>query len=188
VPVQTPDGNGTAATMSLRVKIEMQPGEKVLFPPQCANCGQPAETAMLLRKRRGRTTREIKAPLCGDCERELQRLSGEEERWLRMGWFFGAVTFFVALIVFMLLLPGWLSLGPRLALSGLLAGGAGAVALLYFRRQSAEKARPEKQAVRNAAKLRTFSWRATTFEFEDEGFGEKFIDLNRAKLLEVEKV
>lgn len=178
----------TAAIMSLRVKIEMQPGETVLFPPKCVNCGQEAEGAMTLRKRRGRTTREVKAPLCADCQRELQRLSGEEERWLRMGWFFGAVAFILALAAFLLLLPSWLTFGLRLLAATLLAGGAGALVIAYFRSRSNEKARPEKQAVRRAARLHTFSWRATTFEFEDEGYGEQFIDLNREKLLEIEKV
>lgn len=180
--------NGTAEKMALQVKLEVQPGEAVRFPPLCVNCGRRAEGAMRLRKRRGRVTREIEAPLCEACRRELQRLSGDEERWLRMGWFFGGVALLLGLILFMVLLPGWLSFMPRLILSLLLGGMVGAGVLLAFRRKSETLARPEKQAVRNAARLRAFSWRATTLEFEDEVYGQQFVDLNRDKLLEIQKV
>jgi hypothetical protein len=174
--------------MGLRVKVEMRPGETARFPRCCVNCGKEATETIRLRKRRGRVTREIEAPLCADCRQELQRLSGDEERWVRMGWFFGALAIFLGLIAFMLLLPGWLAFVPRLLLSVFLAAGAGALVTLYVRRQSLDHARPEKLAVRNAAQLQDFSWRATTFEFENEAFARQFIELNREKLLETRKV
>lgn len=174
--------------MGLRVKVEIQPGETVAFPPRCVNCGNEAVETLRLHKRRGRVTREIDAPLCVDCRSELRRLSGDEERWLRMGWFFGALAFFLGLLAFMLALPGWMAFAPRLFIAGVLAGGVGLLVTHYFRRNSARQARPEKVAVRNAARLRDFSWRATTFEFENEAYGQQFIELNREKLLETRKV
>ena len=182
--MQTPQTNGTANAMGQRVKVEVRPGEILRFPPQCVNCGNEAAGTMRLHKRRGRVTREIEAPLCADCRRELQRLSGEEERWRRMGWFFGALAFFLGLIAFLLLLPGWLPFVPRLLLAAVLAGGVGALVVLYFRRNSMKYARPDKLAVLNAAQLQDFSWRATTFEFENEAYAREFVELNSGRLLE----
>jgi hypothetical protein len=170
--------------MGQPVTVEVQPGETLRFPPYCVNCGNEATETLRLRKRRGRVTREIEAPLCADCHHELQRLSGDEERMQRMGWFFGALALFLGLIAFLLLLPGWLSFVPRLLLALVLAGGVGALVVFYFRRNSAKHARPEKLAVRNAAHLHDFSWRATTFAFENEDYARQFIELNSAKLLE----
>lgn len=180
--------HGTVETMALRVKVETQPGEPLRFPPQCVNCGAQAEASMRLRKRRGRVTREIAAPLCAECERELRRLSGDEERWLRMGWFFGALALLVGLIIFYLLLPTWLSIGWRLMIALLLGAGAGGVVVSVFRRNSQDKARAEKRQVMRAARLEDFSWRATTFAFEDEDFGQQFVALNRDRLLETQRV
>lgn len=170
--------------MGLRVKVEVQPGETVHFPQRCVSCGQPAAGALRLRKRRERTTRELQAPLCADCRHELQRLSGDEERWLRMSWFFGALAFFLALLIFLFLLPGWLAFLPRLVLALLIAGGAGTLVMFYFRRRSAQYARPEKRAVRNAVRLHDFSWRTTTLEFADDHVAQQFIELNRDKIME----
>lgn len=174
--------------MGQRVKVEVRPGQVVRFPQQCVNCGnEPADT-MRLKKRRGRVTRQIDVPLCADCQQELQRLSGDEERWLRMGWFFGAVSFVLGLILLLLFLPGWLAFVPRLLLAALIAGAVGLAATLYFRRRSAEKARPEKLEVLNAARLADFSWRATTFEFESEQYAGEFIALNQDKLLDTSEL
>lgn len=182
-PLQMPRENGTAGSMGLRVKVEVQPGETLRFPQRCVHCGKEPADQMRLAKRRGRVTRQIEVPLCADCRHELQRLSGDEERWLRMGWFFGALAFFLGLIVFLLFLPGWLAFVPRLLLATAVAGGVGLAVTLAFRHRSAEKARPEKRAVRNAARLADFSWRATTFEFEDKAYAGEFIELNKDKLL-----
>ena len=182
--MQTRQTNGTTSAMGQRVKVEVQPGETLRFPPRCVNCGNEAAGAMRLHKRRGRVTREIDAPLCADCRHELQRLSGEEERWRRMGWFFGALAFVLAVIVFLLFLPGWLAFMPRLLLAAILAGSVGMLVVVYFRRNSVKYARPEKHAVRNAAQLHDFSWRATTFEFENEAFAREFVELNSGRLLE----
>lgn len=183
-PLQRPRENGTAESMGQLVKVEVQPGEALRFPQQCVNCGREPVDSMRLQKRRGRVTRQIDVPLCADCVQELQRLSGDEERWLRMGWFFGAVSFLLGLVLFLLFLPGWLAFWPRLLMAAIIAGAAAAAVTLYIRRRSLEKARPEKIAVRNSARLADFSWRATTFEFEDEEFAGEFIELNKEKLLE----
>jgi hypothetical protein len=181
-------GKGMDKTMALRVKVETQPGEPLRFPPQCVNCGKEAEAVMSLRKRRGRVTREIEAPLCAECERELRRLSGDEERRIRMGWFFGGLALLLGFILFFLLLPAWLSTGWRLAVALLLAVGMGAVVVTVFRRNSQDKARAEKKQVLRAARLEDFSWRATTFAFEDEAYGQQFVALNRERLLETQRV
>ncbi len=180
--------NGTVDTMALRVKLEMQPDELLFFPPQCLNCGREPQGAIRLRKRRGRVTREIEAPLCDDCQRELRRLSGDEERWLRLGRFFGALAFVLSAALFLLGLPSWLPLWPRVLAALLLAAGAGLLTLHYFRRESHSKARPQKLAVQNAARLEDFSWRATTFLFENEEYGRQFVELNRHRLLETQKL
>lgn len=183
-PLQKPRENGTAGSMGQLVKVEVQPGEAVRFPQQCVNCGREPADSMRLQKRRGRVTRQIDVPLCADCRQELQRLSGDEERWLRMGWFFGAVSFVLGLILLLLFLPAWLAFVLRLLLAIVIAGAVALTVTLTFRRRSAEKARPEKLAVINAARLADFSWRATTFEFEDEQYAGEFIELNKDKLLE----
>jgi hypothetical protein len=44
---------------------------------------------------------------------------------------------------------------------------------------------PEKQAVRGSAKVTNFSWRATTFEFTNETFAERFEAMNESVLMEI---
>jgi hypothetical protein len=44
---------------------------------------------------------------------------------------------------------------------------------------------PAKQAIGQAARLANFTWRATTFEFENEQFAEQFRALNEARLMEI---
>ena len=174
--------------MATRVKVEVRPGDILRFPQRCVSCGQPAAGALRLRKRRERTTRELQAPLCADCRHELERLSGDEERWLRMGWFFGALASFLTLILVLIFLPGWLAFLPRLALAVLPAAGLGALVTLYFRRRSTAHARPEKLAVRNAVLLHDFSWRCTTLEFADDEIAQAFIELNQDMIMETQKV
>lgn len=101
-----------------------------------------------------------------------------------MGLLFGGLTLLVGWLVLAFLLPGWLSLTWRLLLALTLAATAGAVVFFYFRRASAQHARPEKKAILNAARLRDFSWRTTTLEFDDDSFAERFAALNEARVVE----
>lgn len=179
---------GLDATMSLRVKVEIQPGERVRFPNQCVSCGHPATSMLRLRKRRERMTRELEVPLCADCRHEVDRLSGDEERWLRIGWLFSAVAFVLALIVAQFLLLGWLPFLPRLVLAILAAGGIGVVVFLAFGRRRLRHARPQKLAVLNAVRLQDFSWRATTLAFADEEAARRFVALNREKIMETSEI
>ncbi|MFW5941226.1 MAG: HNH endonuclease [Chloroflexota bacterium] len=170
--------------MARQIKVWVQAGEALRFPEVCVHCGQPAEEWLPLHHRRGHRTRTISAPLCAECHRELQRLSADEERWRQMGWLFGGLTLLVVWLVLAFLSPGWLSLVWRLLLSLSLAATAGAVVFFYFRRASAQHARPEKKAILNAARLRDFSWRTTTLEFDDDSFAERFAALNEVRVVE----
>lgn len=180
--------NGVKANMGTRVTLEIKPGEILRFPQRCVNCGEPAAAALNLRKRRERITRELQAPLCTDCRRDLERLSGEEERWLRLAWFFGALALLITLTIVMLLLPGSLAFVPRLLLGLLLAGGAGAFVTQFFRQRSEHYALPEKRAVRDAVRLGDFSADMATLEFVDSDTARQFIDLNHDRIMETEEV
>ena len=43
---------------------------------------------------------------------------------------------------------------------------------------------PDKQAILDAAQIETFSWRATTFEFRNQAFLERFKTINESSLME----
>jgi hypothetical protein len=172
----------------MRVKVEIQPGERVRFPKRCVSCGKPATSTLRLRKRRERTTRELEVPLCADCRNEVDRLSGDEERWLRIGWLFAALASVLALIVVLLLLPGGLAFLPRLVLAIFAAGGVGVMVSLAFRQRRLQHALPQKLAVLNAVRLQDFSWRATTLAFADDEIARRFVELNREKVMETSEI
>lgn len=173
---------GPTEKMAQQVKVEVQPGEALRFPNVCVNCGEGSTGWLPLRKRRGAVTREIKVPLCTDCQQHLGRLSGEEERWRKMGWLFGGLALVVGSVLFYFLWPGWLPLLLRILLALLAAGASGAAVLFAFRRASLQHARPEKLAVLKAASLGDFTWRTTTLEFEREAFAEAFKALNEERI------
>lgn len=137
---------------------------------------------MSLRRCRGAVTREIKVPLCTECQQDLRRLSAEEERWRNFGWLFGGLALVVGSVLFYFLWPGWLPLLLRILLALLAAGAAGAAVLFAFRRASLQHARPEKLAVLRAANLGDFTWRSTTLEFERNAFAEAFKSLNEERI------
>jgi hypothetical protein len=89
----------------------------------------------------------------------------------------------IAIIVFFVL-GGLLPLVVRLLISLSVGALTGSVVLAYFRRIRAEAALPEKKAILASAHMVEFSWRATTFEFENEAFFDKFVELNRTELME----
>jgi hypothetical protein len=171
-------------TMSQRVKVKIRPGGSLRFPAICVNCSRPANEKLRLRKRIGRTTRLQDVPLCTECFQETRRLSGEEERLIRLGRLAGGlsavVTATIALIVLAGVLPLPIALIPALVFGGLAAAGI----LALFRRRTADAARPEKRAIQASAAMADFSWRATTFDFENESFASRFSELNREALME----
>ena len=140
---------------------------------------------MTLKQRYGRITRLIDVPLCSHCATELNRRSAEEERLQKISWLVSGVLGLLGLAVALLLTPAVLSFGLRL-LSALLVGGGLAAGVLWgFRQSIANAALPEKQAIRHSVAIEGFSWRATTFAFENELFAERFGELNAPRLMEI---
>jgi predicted Na+-dependent transporter len=94
------------------------------------------------------------------------------------------VFLLVAILLFVLfnrLLPLLAGLIISLAIGTMVGLGV----RLYFRRIRAEAARPEKKAILASTQLVKFSWRATTFEFENEEFSDRVEELNQEKLMEL---
>jgi len=168
-----------------QVKIKVRPQETVQFPGLCVHCGQPAPASMPIRKRIDRTTRLINVPLCLDCAQELRRQSADEERLQKIGRLVSATLFLLTLAVVILLTPVSLAFILRLLTGLLAAAGVTAVSLHLFRRAQANAARPEKKAIRQSAQIAAFSWRATTFNFENETFTERFKEINEPLLMEI---
>ena len=170
--------------MSQSVKVKVRPGRAIRIPEICVHCSQPAGERMNITMRRGRITRLIDVPVCDDCSRELHLMSAEEERLQRFGWITAGVTGIALLVAGVFLLPGvlpiWLRFFVSLVLAALIAAGVWSI----FKRKSLDAARPKKKAILNSARMVEFSWRATTFQFENDEFAEWFIELNEANLME----
>lgn len=170
--------------MSHSIKVKAQPGHTLRFPEICVHCSRPASDRMPIKKRRGGNTRLIEVPICSDCARELQLKSGEEERWQRLGLIamtgLGFIIFIISTLVLNSLIPFWLSLIIALVVATLAAIGLRDL----FRRKSLAEARPQKKAILKSARMVYFSWRATTFEFENETFAQWFEELNEPGLME----
>lgn len=171
--------------MSRKIKVKIKPGNKLSFPAECVHCSQPAVTNLEITRRKGRLTRLIQVPLCVDCAQEVARNSWAEERWLRLGRIITVAAAIVLFVASYFLLPSFLPVWLRLLFS------AGLIVLVVvglagiFRQRREEAARPEKQAILNAAQMVDFSWRATTFEFKNEPFAERFQELNQSHLMEI---
>jgi hypothetical protein len=171
--------------MSQSVKVKIRPGSSLDFPAICVHCSLPASERMPLRKRRGRLTRLIDVPLCEQCAAELRRKSGEEERLDRIGRFVSALLTIVTVILAFALLPGGLPFLLRLFIALLVAAFAGLLALAYFRRRSLAAAHPEKLDILASARISHFTWRATTFYFDNDDFSRRFASMNNSRLMEV---
>jgi hypothetical protein len=172
-------------TMGRTVKVKVRPGGHVQFPSICANCSQPATEAMALTRRSGRRTRSIDVPLCAACFRELKRESGQEERLHRLGRAASVFVFLLAAILVFILFSGLLPLLASLFISLAVGTLVGLGVRTYFRRIRADAALPEKKAILASSQLVDFSWRATTFEFDNEEFSDRVEELNQEKLMEV---
>lgn len=140
---------------------------------------------MALTRRNGRRTRSIDVPLCAACFRELQRESGQEERLHRLGRVASVVVFLLLAIPVFILFNGLLPLLASLFISLAVGSMAGLGVRIYFRRIRAEAARLEKKAILASTRMVEFSWRAATFEFENEEFSDRFEELNQEKLMEL---
>lgn len=138
-----------------------------------------------MRQRYGRITRLIDVPLCSHCFAELNRLSAEEERLQKIRWLVSGVLFLLGLAIALLLTPAALTFGLRLLIALLVGAGVGTAVWLGFRKPIANAALPEKQAIRQAVAIKAFSWRATTFTFENALFAERFKELNAPRLMEI---
>ena len=170
--------------MTRRIKIKVRPQQTISFPGICVHCSQPAPEKMTLRQRYGRITRLIDVPLCSRCADELNRRSAEEERLQKISWLVSVVLFLLGLAIALLLTPAALSFGLRLLIALLVGGGLAAGVLWGFRQPIAGAALPEKQAIRQSVAIERFSWRATTFAFENDLFADKFVALNGPRLME----
>ena len=171
--------------MNHQVKVKVRPNQPVHFPPLCVHCAQPAAAEMGLRRRIGRVTRLVDVPVCHDCHYELRRRSAEEERLQKIGWLVSVVLFLLVEAIALLLTPAGLGLGLRLLLAALVGLIPASLVFWLFRRASARAELPSKQAIRQSAAIANFSWRATTFEFDNENFAEQFRAMNEARLMEI---
>jgi hypothetical protein len=169
--------------MSHTIKIEVRPYQTVRFPGICVHCGQPAAQTMTLRKRIGRVTRQVDVPLCTNCQREMNRQSGEEERLDKLGWLTAGGTAVLALAVVLLLTPAGMTLSLRLLTGVLLAVVLAEFIRQLFRRAQRQAMLPVKKAILQSANLTNFSWRAATFEFTNETFAERFEEMNQLLLM-----
>ena len=140
---------------------------------------------MTLRQRYGRITRLIDVPLCSRCNGELHRRSADEERLQKISWLISGVLSLLGLAVALLLTPAALSFGLRLLIALLVSGGLATAVLWGFRKPISNAALPEKQAIRQAVAIEGFSWRATTFAFENDLFADRFSELNAPRLMEI---
>lgn len=171
--------------MNHQVKVKVRPNQPVHFPPLCVHCAQPAAAKMGLRRRIGRVTRLVDVPVCDDCHYELRRRSAEEERLQKLGWLVSAVLFLLLEAIALFLTPAGLGLGLRLLLAALVALIPTSLVFWLFGRASARAELPSKRAIRQSATIANFSWRATTFAFDNEDFAEQFRAMNEARLMEI---
>ncbi len=169
--------------MNVRVKVKIRPGGALQFPAICVYCAAPADERLALRKRIGRTTRVIDLPLCATCHHDIHRLSGEEERLQRLGRAASVAAALLILVILMLLLPSSLPILLRLIMSLFVSSMVGIGLFMWFSARSGRAALPKKKEILASAFMTDFSWRATTFEFVNEAFSERFVNLNRARLM-----
>lgn len=167
-----------------QARVKIKPSDTLTFPNICVHCGQPGTHTLRLRKRMGRVTRLIDVPLCADCHRDVSRRSGEEERRQKLGWLLSGVAALLALALGLLLTPASLNFWARLLLALLIGVGVGTAVTVAYQPWIRRAALPAKQAVLAAAKIETFTWRTTTFAFENEQFATRFRRLNEARLME----
>lgn len=170
--------------MMSQVKIKVRPKQTVRFPALCVHCAQPATQSLPLRRRLARVTRQVDVPLCAACGQLLQRRSMDEERWVKLGWGITAVLPLLLFPVTLLLTPAAMPFAVRLLLALVVAALGGWGGWSFAQKMQQRAALPEKTAVLHAARIDTFSWRATTFAFTNDTFAERFRLLNETLLMD----
>lgn len=169
--------------MNRQLIIKISPNETMHFPAICTNCARPATENMELVKRSGRSSRQVNVPLCQQCAVQLNKRSAAEERMQKMSRLIVLTSgVLVSFTVFFLLSGSALWL--RLFLALLLGIASAAVVNWLFRTTISKAALPEKRAVLESAQLQSFSWRTATFEFSNDTFADRFVELNESLLLE----
>lgn len=164
------------------VTLQVRPGETVRFPNLCVACGQPARERLSVRRRRGQVVRRLDAPLCDACARQLSRRSGQEERWLRLGWLVVVVGATAVLLLSVALLP-FAALWLRLAVGAALALGSTFLLRRWMVQQAMAAELPEKRVVRDAVRLVTFGPRRMTLAFARPETAAAVRELNAAVLV-----
>ncbi len=140
---------------------------------------------MSVRKRDGRIRREVNVPLCAACAAELNRQSGDEERLQKIRRLAAVVTGLAVIIFVLLVTAVGMGFVLRLLLALPLAALAAFLMIRAFQPAIKNAALPEKKAIRAAAQIDLFSWRATTFLFANETFAERFEKLNQSLLMKI---
>lgn len=169
----------------MQVKVKARPGEPLQFPGVCVHCGQGATAWLTLKKRNGRITRLIDVPLCAACDKARLRRSGMQEQRQKLGWLATGLTGLLGLALTFLLLPADFGVGGRLFLALLVAGLGAAAIFTISQRWADQAALPDVKAIRQAARLDTFSWRTVTLSFTNESFADQFRQLNERILWEI---
>lgn len=169
--------------MITQVQVKVKPGESLHFPGICANCSQTAAYWMPVKKWGGYIFRRIDMPVCKECARLLGRRSWKEERWDKIGLIAAVIAAVLVLLLAFLIFFAPLPFLARFILALLAAGLAGYDAWVFTRRKKLSAALPEKKTVLASARITDFSWWTTTFEFGNDHFAERFIDLNRTILV-----
>lgn len=167
------------------VKIKIRPDQPVTFPTICVHCGQPAPELMRIYKHMNRVTRLIDVPVCAECATVLHSQSLEEQQLRRLQWLVAGFALLVTWTAVLIALPPELGFWGRALVSLLVAAGGTAVVLALFRYKIKAAITPEKKALLQSARIETFSWRATTFAFENEQFKQQFATINQPLLMEI---
>jgi len=81
--------------------------------------------------------------------------------------------------------PPAMATAVRWLVAVLMGGLITAVVFTIFRRQIRQAYLPEKKEILDAARIENFSWRATTFAFENEEFMQRFVAMNESLLMEI---
>lgn len=170
--------------MSQRIKVKVQPNESLRFPGLCVNCDQPAPESMLVQARDGQTIRQIDVPLCNRCAGVLKRESAQEERLRKLSWPVIGLSAFLLMAIIYFLIPASIGFWPGLFLVLLAGLITAAIIWRVFRGLIFRAALPEKKAIRQAARIESFSRWATTLVFTNESFSQQFIELNESLLME----
>jgi hypothetical protein len=95
------------------------------------------------------------------------------------------VLFLLVVAFALIFTPVEFGFGLRLLLAALVALLLAGCVFWLFWRASARVELPSKQAIRQSADIANFSWRATTFEFDNKMFADQFRKMNETQLMEI---